>query len=55
MWISIFAALSGVKFLLDEKTGICGFTAEIDGRVVKAVCKEKQKAKVRLASLHPEK
>jgi hypothetical protein len=34
------------QFPLDEKYCICDFTAEIDGKVVKGKCKEKEEAKV---------
>ena len=33
---------------MDEKYCICEFTAEIDGKVVKGKCKEKEEAKVLL-------
>jgi len=37
------------QFPLDEKYCICDFTAEIDGKVIKGKCKEKEEAKVSLS------
>jgi len=36
------------QFPLNEKYCICDFTAEIDGKVIKGECKEKEEAKVNL-------